>query len=134
LLNIIVFTAFWGCVELFLTMRTKSTARRERQTRRTILKNLVEEAGKTSDMLGIQRLIKDAENAPVEVQKGIIQIGLQRHLYPFQPRQKQVDTIWHLVFKKKIFFLQPRLPLEKVSSSKPLRCSVEVALASSLPR
>ena len=49
-------------------------------------------------MLGIQRLIKDAENAPVEVQKGIIQIGLERHLYPFQPRQKQVDAIWRCVY------------------------------------
>ena len=75
-------------------------------------------------MLGIQRLIKEAENAPVEVQKGIIQTGLERHLYPFQPRQKQVDAIWHLVFKKKDLLLAAKTSFGKsiIFQAAPLFC------------
>jgi superfamily II DNA helicase RecQ len=44
-------------------------------------------------ILAIHGLVEKARHAPEEVQKGIIRAGLQRHLYPFEPRQKQVDAM-----------------------------------------
>jgi hypothetical protein len=64
------------------------------------------------------------------VQKGIIRAGLQHHLYPFEPRQKQVDAIWHLIFKKEDLSLQPRHLSARVSYSRQRRCFVAVASAS----
>jgi hypothetical protein len=55
--------------------------------------DLVRDAENTTNMLAIQGLVEKARHAPEEVQKGIIRAGLQRHLYLFEPRQKQVDTI-----------------------------------------
>jgi superfamily II DNA helicase RecQ len=94
-------------------MRTKSTVRREWRIRAHASEDLVKQATNTSDMMGIQNLIKKAENASVDVQKGVIKAGLQRHLYPFQPRQKQVDAIWHLVFKKKDLLLAAKTSFGK---------------------
>ena len=62
---------------------------------------LVHDAENTTSMQDIQVLVEKARPALEEVQKSIIRAGLVRHLYPFEPRQKQVDAIWHLVFQKK---------------------------------
>ncbi|PVH69827.1 hypothetical protein DL98DRAFT_541306 [Cadophora sp. DSE1049] len=71
--------------------------------------DLVHDAENTTNMLSIQGLVERARHASREVQKGIIQAGLQRHLYPFEPRQKQIDAIWHLVFKKEDLLLAAKI-------------------------
>jgi hypothetical protein len=88
-----------------LAMRNKASIRRQRRETTSNRRNLVQEADKTTSMWDIQGLIEKARHAPGEVQKGIIRAGLQRHLYPFEPRQKQIDAIWHLVFKKEDLLL-----------------------------
>ncbi|PVH68290.1 ATP-dependent DNA helicase [Cadophora sp. DSE1049] len=111
-------------------MRTKSTVRREWRMRAHTSEDLVEQARNTSDMLGIQHLVKKAENASVDVQKGVIQAGLERHLYPFQPRQKQVDAIWHLVFKKDDLLLAAKTSFGKsvIFQAAPLFCRGGIGL------
>ncbi|KAH8586980.1 ATP-dependent DNA helicase [Bisporella sp. PMI_857] len=111
-------------------MRTKSTVRREWRMRAHTSEDLVEQAKNTSDMRGIQHLVTKAENASVDVQKGVIQAGLERHLYPFQPRQKQVDAIWHLVFKKDDLLLAAKTSFGKsvIFQAAPLFCRGGIGL------
>jgi hypothetical protein len=81
-------------------------------------------------MLAIQGLVEKARHASKEVQKGIIRAGLQRHLYPFEPRQKQVDAIWHLVFKKKDLLLAAKTSFGKsvIFQAAPLFCRGGIGL------
>jgi superfamily II DNA helicase RecQ len=81
-------------------------------------------------MLAIQGLVEKARYASGEVQKGIIQAGLQRHLYPFKPRQKRVDAIWHLVFKKEDPLLASKISFGKsiIFQTAPLFCRGGIGL------
>jgi hypothetical protein len=64
-------------------------------------------------MAGILDFVERASHASGEVKKGITSSGLQRHLYPFEPRQKQIDAIWHLVFKKEDLLLAANISFGK---------------------
>ncbi|MCJ1360356.1 MAG: hypothetical protein MMC33_010361 [Icmadophila ericetorum] len=92
--------------------------------------DLVHNAENTTNMLAIQGLVEKARHAPEELQKNIIRAGLQRHLYPFEPRQKQVDAIWHLVFKKKDLLLVAKTSFGKsvIFQAAPLFCSGGIGL------
>ncbi|KAH6666996.1 ATP-dependent DNA helicase [Halenospora varia] len=92
--------------------------------------DLVHDAENTTNMLAIQGLVEKARHAPEEVQKGIIRAGLQRHLYPFEPRQKQVDAIWHLVFKKEDLLLAAKTSFGKsvIFQAAPLFCRGGIGL------
>ena len=114
-----------------LAMRNKASIRRQRRETTSNRRNLVQEADKTTSMWDIQGLIEKARHAPGEVQKGIIRAGLQRHLYPFEPRQKQIDAIWHLVFKKEDLLITAKTSFGKILYSRQRHCFVAVALASS---
>lgn len=94
-------------------MRNRASIRRRRRDTTNDARNLVQDADNTTSMLGIQDLVDRARHASEEVQKGIIRAGLQRHLYPFEPRPKQVDAIWHLVFKKKDLLLAAKTSFGK---------------------
>lgn len=87
-------------------------------------------------MLAIQGLVEKARHASGEVQKGIIRAGLQRHLYPFEPRQKQVDAIWHLVFKKEDLLLAAKTSFGKsvIFQAAPLFCRGGIGLIIPLDR
>jgi hypothetical protein len=91
-MNLIEYISDW-----YLAMRTKASFRRRGRETTIDTRDLVHDANNTTSMLAIQGLVEKAKQASEEVQKGIIRAGLQRHLYPFEPRQKQVDAIWHLV-------------------------------------
>jgi Helicase conserved C-terminal domain len=92
--------------------------------------DLVHDAENTTNMLAIQGLVERARHASSEVQKGIIQAGLQRHLYPFEPRQKQIDAIWHLVFKKEDLLLAAKTSFGKsvIFQAAPLFCRGGIGL------
>jgi helicase-like protein/RAD3-like DEAD/DEAH box helicase len=92
--------------------------------------DLVHDAENTTNMLAIQGLVERARHASREVQKGIIQAGLQRHLYPFEPRQKQIDAIWHLVFKKEDLLLAAKTSFGKsvIFQAAPLFCRGGIGL------
>jgi hypothetical protein len=81
-------------------------------------------------MLAIQGLVEKARHASEEVQKGIIRAGLQRHLYPSEPRQKQVDAIWHLVFKREDLLLTAKTSFGKsvIFQAAPLFCRGGIGL------
>jgi superfamily II DNA helicase RecQ len=81
-------------------------------------------------MLAIQDLVEKARHAPEEVQKGIIRTGLHRHLYSFEPRQKQIDAIWHLVFKKEDLLLAAKTSFGKsiIFQAAPLFCRGAIGL------
>ncbi|KAF5127186.1 hypothetical protein E5D57_008114 [Metarhizium anisopliae] len=64
-------------------------------------------------MLAIQDLVEKARHASEEVQKGVIRAGLKRHLYSFEPRQKQIDAIWDLVFKEEDLLLAAKTSFGK---------------------
>ena len=99
-----MFIALLGTVVFILSMRNKASIQRQRRETTNDRRDLVH-AENTTSMLAIQSLVEKARHASEEVQKSIIRAGLQRHLYPFEPRQKQVDAIWHLVFKKEDMLL-----------------------------
>jgi superfamily II DNA helicase RecQ len=92
--------------------------------------DLVHDAENTLNMLAIQDLVEKARHAPEEVQKGIIRAGLRRHLYPFEPRQKQVDATWHLVFKKEDLLLTAKTSFGKsvIFQAAPLFCRGGIGL------
>jgi hypothetical protein len=94
-------------------MQNKASIRRQRRETTNDRRDLVHDAENTTSMLAIQSLVQKARYASEEVQKGIIRAGLQRHLYPFEPRQKQVDAIWHLVFKKEDLLLAAKTSFSK---------------------
>jgi superfamily II DNA helicase RecQ len=75
-------------------------------------------------MLAIQGLVEKAREASEEVQKGVIRAGLHRHLYAFEPRQKQVDAVWHLVFRKEDLLLAAKTSFGKsvLFQAAPLFC------------
>ena len=97
---------------------------------RTNRRDLVHDADNTTSMLAIQGLVEKARHASEEVQKGIIRAGLQRHLYPFEPRQKQIDAIWHLVFKKEDLLLTAKTSFGKsvIFQAAPLFCRGGIGL------
>ena len=105
-------------------MRSKASFRRERCEAKDDMRELAHDAEKTISMQAIQVLVEKARHAPEEVQKSIIRAGLVRHLYPFEPRQKQVDAIWHLVFQKKDLLLAAKTSFGKsvIFQSAPLFC------------
>ncbi|KAG9244515.1 hypothetical protein BJ878DRAFT_65355 [Calycina marina] len=80
-------------------------------------------------MLALQGLVEKARCVSGEVQKGIIRAGLPRHHYPFEPRQKQVDAIWHLVSKKEDLHLTAKTSFARVPYSRQRRCFVTMASA-----
>ena len=84
-------------VVLGFSMRSRASFRRRRRETTDDSRDLIHDAHNTGSMVAIQDLVEKARHASEEVQKGIIRAGLQRHLYPFEPRQKQIDAIWHLV-------------------------------------
>jgi hypothetical protein len=92
--------------------------------------DLVRDAENTTSMLAIQGLVEKTRHASKEEQKGIIQAGLQRHLYPFEPRQKQVDAIWHLVFKREDLLLTAKTSFGKsvIFQAAPLFCRGGIGL------
>ena len=92
--------------------------------------DLVHDADNTTSMLAIQGLVEKARHVSGEVQKGIIRAGLQRHLYPFEPRQKQIDAIWHLVFKKEDLLLAAKTSFGKsvIFQAAPLFCRGGIGL------
>ncbi|KAH7112789.1 ATP-dependent DNA helicase [Dactylonectria estremocensis] len=94
-------------------MRNRASVRKRRRDTTISARNLVHDAENTTSMLAIQDLVGMARHASEEVQKGIIRAGLQRHLYPFEPRPKQVDAIWHLVFKKEDLLLAAKTSFGK---------------------
>jgi hypothetical protein len=67
-------------------MRNRASIRRRRRETTNDTRNLVHDADNTTSMLVIQDLVEKARHAAEEVQRGIIRAGLQRHLYPFEPR------------------------------------------------
>jgi hypothetical protein len=83
-------------------MRSRASFRRQRRETIDGSRDLVHDAHNTGSMVAIQDLVEKARYASEGVQKGIIRAGLQRHLYPFEPHQKQIDAIWHLAFKKEV--------------------------------
>jgi hypothetical protein len=117
-------------VVLILPMRNKTSIRRERREITNDRRDLVYDADNTTSMLAIQTLIEKARQESKEVQKGIIRAGLQRHLYPFEPRQKQVDAIWHLVFKKEDLLLAAKTSFGKsvIFQAAPLFCRDGIGL------
>jgi superfamily II DNA helicase RecQ len=94
------------------------------------MRDLVHDADNTTSILAIQSLVEKARHASGEVQKGIIRAGLRRHLYPFKPRQKQVDAIWHLVFKKEDLLLAAKTSFGKsvIFQAAPLFCRSGIGL------
>ncbi|KAH7308925.1 ATP-dependent DNA helicase [Stachybotrys elegans] len=94
-------------------MRNRASVRKQRRDTTISARNLVHDAENTTSMLAIQDLVGMARHASEEVQKGIIRAGLQCHLYPFEPRPKQVDAIWHLVFKKEDLLLTAKTSFGK---------------------
>src|SRR5258706_5541910 len=92
--------------------------------------DLVHDAENTTSMLAIQGLVEKERHEDEEVQKGIIRAGLQRHLYPFEPRQKQVDAIWHLVFKREDLLLTAKTSFGKsvIFQATPLFCRGGIGL------
>jgi hypothetical protein len=117
-------------VVLILPMRNKASIRRQRREITNDMRDLVYDADNTTSMLAIQGLVEKAREASQEVQKGIIRAGLQRHLYPFEPRQKQVDAIWHLVFKKEDLLLAAKTSFGKsvIFQAAPLFCRGGIGL------
>jgi superfamily II DNA helicase RecQ len=115
---------------IILSMRNKASIRRQRRETTSNRINLVQEADNTTSMWDIQVLVEKARHAPGEVQKGIIRAGLQRHLYPFEPRQKQIDAIWHLVFKKEDLLLTAKTSFGKsvIFQAAPLFCRGGIGL------
>ncbi|KAF1809282.1 ATP-dependent DNA helicase [Eremomyces bilateralis CBS 781.70] len=111
-------------------MRSKASVRKRRRETMDIARDLVHDAYSTTSMLAIQRLVEIARDAPEEVQKGIIRAGLDCHLYPFEPRQKQVDAIWHLVFKKEDLILAAKTSFGKsvIFQAAPLFCRDGIGL------
>ena len=117
-------------VVLILPMRNKTSIRRQRREITNDRRDLVYDADNTTSMLAIQALVEKARQESKEVQKGIIRAGLQRHLYPFEPRQKQVDAIWHLVFKKEDLLLAAKTSFGKsvIFQAAPLFCRDGIGL------
>jgi superfamily II DNA helicase RecQ len=111
-------------------MRSRASFRRRRRETTNDTRDLVRDAENTTSMLAIQGLVEKARYASGEVQKGIIRAGLQRHLYPFEPRQKQVDAIWHLVFKKEDLLLAAKTSFGKsvIFQAAPLFCRGGIGL------
>jgi superfamily II DNA helicase RecQ len=111
-------------------MRSKASFRRRQRETTNDTRDLVHDADNTTSMLAIQGLVEKARHASGEVQKGIIRAGLQRHLYPFEPRQKQVDAIWHLVFKKEDLLLAAKTSFSKsvIFQAAPLFCRGGISL------
>ena len=111
-------------------MRSKASFRRRQRETTNDTRDLVHDADNTTSMLAIQGLVEKARHASGEVQKGIIRAGLQRHLYPFEPRQKQVDAIWHLVFKKEDLLLAAKTSFGKsvIFQAAPLFCRGGIGL------
>lgn len=81
-------------------------------------------------MLAMQELVEKARSCTIEVQKGIIRVGLSRHLYSFEPRPMQVDAIWHLVFKKADLLLAAKTSFGKsvIFQATPLFCRGGIAI------
>jgi superfamily II DNA helicase RecQ len=104
-------------------MRNKKSIRRWRQETADDVKALVNDADKTTSMLAIQDLVEKARHTPEEMQKSIVRAG-PHHLYPFEPHPKQVDAIWHLVFKKKDLLLTAKTSFGKsiIFQAAPLFC------------
>ncbi|KJZ68413.1 hypothetical protein HIM_12190 [Hirsutella minnesotensis 3608] len=94
-------------------MRSRASFRRLQRETADVARDLVHDANGTTSMMAIQPLVERARDAPEEVQKGIIRAGLERHLYPFEPRQKQVDAIWHLVFRREDLLLAAKTSFGK---------------------
>jgi hypothetical protein len=69
-----------------LPMRHKASIRRQRREITNDRRDLVYDADNTTSMLAIQGLVEKAREASEEVQKGVIRVGLHRHLYAFEPR------------------------------------------------
>ncbi|KAH6691783.1 ATP-dependent DNA helicase [Leptodontidium sp. MPI-SDFR-AT-0119] len=111
-------------------MRSRASFRRRRRETTNDTRDLVHDAENTTSMLAIQGLVEKARYASGEVQKGIIRAGMQRHLYPFEPRQKQVDAIWHLVFKKEDLLLAAKTSFGKsvIFQAAPLFCHGGIGL------
>ncbi|KAH7109135.1 ATP-dependent DNA helicase [Dactylonectria macrodidyma] len=111
-------------------MRNRASIRRRRRDTTISARNLVHDADNTTSMLAIQDLVDMARHASEEVQKGIIRAGLQRHLYPFEPRPKQVDATWHLVFKKEDLLLAAKTSFGKsvIFQAAPLFCRDGIGL------
>ncbi|KAF4464741.1 hypothetical protein FALBO_8428 [Fusarium albosuccineum] len=93
-------------------MRSRASFRRQQRETADVTRDLVHDAYRTTGMLAIQRVVERVTEASEESQ-GIIRAGLECHLYPFQPRQKQVDAIWHLVFKKEDLLLTAKTSFGK---------------------
>ena len=119
-----MFIALLGTIVVILFMRNKASIRRQRREMANNRSDLVHDADNTTSMLAIQGLVEKARHVSGEVQKGIIRAGLQRHLYPFEPRQKQIDAIWHLVFKKEDLLLAAKTSFGKsvIFQAAPLFC------------
>lgn len=111
-------------------MRNRASIRRQRRETTNDRRDLVHDADNTTSMLAIQGLVEKARHASEEVQKEIIRAGLQRHLYPFEPRQKQIDAIWHLVFKKEDLLLTAKTSFGKsvIFQATPLFCRGGIGL------
>ncbi|KAH7119347.1 ATP-dependent DNA helicase [Dactylonectria macrodidyma] len=111
-------------------MRNSASIRRRRRRTTNSTGCLIHDANNTTSMLAIQDLVVKARHAPEEVQKGIICAGLQRHLYPFEPRQKQIDAIWHLVFTKEDLLLSAKTSFGKsiIFQAAPLFCRGSIGL------
>ncbi|KAF1808517.1 ATP-dependent DNA helicase [Eremomyces bilateralis CBS 781.70] len=111
-------------------MRNKASIRRRRRETTGDTSCLIQDANNTTSMLAIQDLVEKARHSPEEIQKGIIHAGLQRHLYPFQPRPKQIDAIWHLVFQKEDLLLAAKTSFGKsiIFQAAPLFCRGGIAL------
>ncbi|KAH6985215.1 P-loop containing nucleoside triphosphate hydrolase protein [Ilyonectria destructans] len=111
-------------------MRSRTSFRRARRQIADGMKDFVHDAHNTESMLAIQDLVERAKHEPEEVQKGIIRAGLQCHLYPFEPRQKQIDAIWHLVFKKDDLLLTAKTSFGKsvIFQAAPLFCRGGIGL------
>ncbi|EFY94592.1 DEAD/DEAH box helicase [Metarhizium robertsii] len=111
-------------------MRSRASFRRLRRETIDSSRDFVHDAYNTGSMVAIQDLVEKARHASEEVQKGIIRAGLQRHLYPFEPRQKQIDAIWHLVFKKEDLLLAAKTSFGKsvVFQAAPLFCRGGIGL------
>jgi hypothetical protein len=115
-------------------MRTKSSFRKQRRETRSEFSgiltgehntsSILQDAGDTTSMLAMQGLVEKARSCTIEVQKGIIRVGLSRHLYSFEPRPMQADAIWHLVFKKADLLLAAKTSFGKraIFQAAPLFC------------
>jgi superfamily II DNA helicase RecQ len=111
-------------------MRSRASFRKERRETIDSSRDLVRDAHNTGGMVAIQHLVEKARHASEEVQKGIIRAGLKRHLYSFEPRQKQIDAVWHLVFKKEDLLLAAKTSFGKsvVFQAAPLFCRGGIGL------